>query len=162
MNTASDSVVRVLNASILRTPKGSAVFSPSSCWYLSTDIWQSLFLTIVRISSVSLSSCFFESAVCTSVSTANIILWSLVVRSSRNSFVSFLCCSMSYGTTAEKLLFMFCLRCQLVIFVSTPSSLCSTSFTASSVGIGTTSIESIRFLLRSVISATMSSEIYDA
>lgn len=32
---------------------------------------------------------------CTIVSTANIILWSRVVRSSRNSFISFFCCSIS-------------------------------------------------------------------
>ena len=37
--------------------------------------------------------------------TALSILWSRVVRSSKNSLLSFRCNSISYGTTAEKLLF---------------------------------------------------------
>ena len=45
--------------------------------------------------SVSESSCFLLSAICTIVRIPNIILWSLVVRSSSISLVSFLCSSMS-------------------------------------------------------------------
>ena len=53
------------------------------------------FRAVVSKASVSLSSCSLVSAVCTIVSTANIILWSRVVKSSRNSLLSFLCCSKS-------------------------------------------------------------------
>ena len=155
INTARLSVVSVRNASIFRCPIGSAVFSPSICWYLRTAIWHRFLLAIVRRVSVSASSCFLLSAVCTSVSTANIILWSRVVRSSRNSLLSLLCCSISYGITAEKLLFAFCRLCQFVMFVSTPSSLFSTSRTASSVGIGMISMLIIRLRFKSVSSAIM-------
>ena len=50
---------------------------------------------------------------------------------------------------AEKLLLAFCLRCQLVILVSTPKSRFSTSFTASSVGTLMMSMLIIRFWLTS-------------
>ena len=49
-----------------------------------------------------------------------------------------------------------------VILVSMPSRRFSTSRTASSVGIGTTSIDSIIFRLKSVSSVTMLSLIYEA
>ena len=62
-----------------------------------TAWWRSFrcFLAVVSRASVSLSSCSLLSAVCTIVRTANIILWSRVVKSSRNSLLSFRCCSKS-------------------------------------------------------------------
>lgn len=63
--------------------------------HFSTPNWQRCFLAVVSRASVSLSSCSLLSAVCTIVRTANIILWSRVVRSSRNSFISLRCCSRS-------------------------------------------------------------------
>lgn len=63
IKTARLSVVRVRNDSILRTPKGIAVFSPSSCWNLRTPNWQRCFLAVISRASVSLSSCSLVSAV---------------------------------------------------------------------------------------------------
>ena len=60
---------------------------------------------------------------------------------------------------AEKLLFWFCFLCQLVMLVSTPSSRVSTSRTASSVGTGMKSMESIIFRRKSVSSVTKLSSI---
>ena len=104
-----------------------------------------------------LSNSCFVSAVITIVITTKNILWSLVVKSSKNSFDSALCCSMSYGIIALKLLFAFCFLCQFVILVSIPILLFSASFTASSCGTGIISIESIIFLLSSVSSVTIES-----
>ena len=73
----------------------------------------------------------------------------------KDTLLSFRCCSKSYGTTAEKLLFWFCFRCQFVMLVSTPSNRFSTSCTASSVGTGIMSTESIIFLFSSQSSATI-------
>ena len=157
IKTAVDSVVSVRRALIFRSPYGSTVFSPSTCCHFSVDIWHRCFLATDRSSSVSESSCFLLSARCTIVRIPNIILWSLVVRSSSISFVSFLCSSISYGTIAEKLLFAFCLLCQLVTFVSTPSRRFWISLTASSVGTGRMSMDNIRFRLKSHSSEIMSS-----
>ena len=44
---------------------------------------------------VQCTRCGTHYAACTIVSTANIILWSRVVRSSKNSLLSFRCCSRS-------------------------------------------------------------------
>ena len=95
MNTARDSVVRVRKALIFRTPMGRAVFRPSSCWNLSTASWHMCFRATESTASVSLSSCSLVSAVMARVITANIILWSRVVRSSKNSLLSLRCNSIS-------------------------------------------------------------------
>ena len=95
MSTARLSVVSVRRASILRTPMGSAVMRPSSCWYFSTAIWQRCLRAQERMASVSESSSSSVSAVCTSVKTPNIMRWSRATRSFRNSRLSLRCCSMS-------------------------------------------------------------------
>lgn len=59
------------------------------------------------------------------------------------------------GIVKEKLLLLFCRRCQLVTLVSTPSSRFCISRTASSVGTGITSMESIIVRLRAVSSLIM-------
>ena len=56
----------------------------------------------------------------------------------------------TYLDIAEKLLFSFCLRCQYVIFVSTPILIFSAIFIASCIGIGFKSILNIMFLFSSV------------
>ena len=61
------------------------------------------------------------------------------------------------GTTAEKLLFAFWRLCQLVTLVSTPSSRFWISRTASSVGTGRISMDSIKSRLRSHSSEIISS-----
>ena len=58
---------------------------------------------------------------------------------------------------AEKLLLLFCRRCQLVTFVSTPSRRFCSSRTASSVGTGMMSMDSIKFRFRPVSSLIMES-----
>ena len=95
MNTARLSVVRVRKALSFRVPMGSTVFKPSICWYLRTAIWHIRFLAVERMASVSISSCSLVSAVMTMVRMPKIIRWSRVVRSSRNSLLSFRCNSIS-------------------------------------------------------------------
>ena len=140
-----------------RRPKGSAVTSPSACCQLRVESWHRCLRAMDWRVSVSLSSSSLLSARCTSVTTANIIRWSRVVRSSSISRVSLRCCSRSYGTTAEKLLLLFCRRCQLVTLVSTPSSRFCISRTASSVGTGITSMDSMSVRFSSVNSLIMES-----
>ena len=161
MNIATLCVLNVLKTSTFLWPYGIAVTIPSYCWNLSTDNPQFTSLANARMVSVSMSSCFFESAVCTTVITVRNSFWSLTFISSRVYFSSLMAMSVSYGSIAEKLLFMFCFLCQLAAFVSSPRSLCSTSLTASSVGIGTISIESIMLLFPSVIVVSTLSPIYD-
>ena len=89
ISTARLSVVSVRNALIFLVPMGSTVFRPSVCWYFSVAIWHMCFLAVDSTVSVSRSSCSLVSAVITIVTTANIMRWSRVVRSSKNSLDSF-------------------------------------------------------------------------
>ena len=95
MSTARLSVVSVRTASILRSPIGSAVDSPSSCWKRSTARRHRCLRAQDSSASVSASSCSGVSAKWASVTVASIMRWSRDTRSSRNSRLSLRCCSMS-------------------------------------------------------------------
>ena len=95
MSTARLSVVSVRIASMRRTPMGSAVDSPSSCWKRRTERRHRCLRAHESSASVSASSSSGVSAKWTSVTVANIMRWSRDMRSSRNSRLSLRCCSMS-------------------------------------------------------------------
>ena len=84
-----------VRASMRRTPMGSAVDSPSSCWKRRTERRHRCLRAHESSASVSASSSSGVSAKWTSVTVANIMRWSRDMRSSRNSRLSLRCCSMS-------------------------------------------------------------------
>ena len=159
MRTAALSVVSVRRALTRRRPQGRTVFSPSSCWQRKTENWQRCSRPMDSRVSVSASNCSSVSAICTSVTTAKIMRWSRSVRSDKNSFVSERSCSSSQGMAAVKLFRSFCRCCQRVMSLSIPKIRLWISFTASSVGMGRMSMDSMRLRSKSDRSEIISSSI---